>query len=451
MRKSYLLLLFSLFIPYIILCFYAHPVADDFNYALKGGFDNDFWYQWRWEYFNWNGRYFSNILVLANPIGFGYPLLYQLSALLMILLTLASIWYFLGLFQLSYKQRFFVTLLGGLLYLFQMPTIAEGIYWYTGAVTYQLGNIFGLLYLTLIIRYFYFRQHTSLFFAIPLLIISCGLNEVMLLILFFFHLCLTFFLLRKNERKSSAVLLLVIVVLCFLFVALSPGNKVRGNFFQETSHDFIRSGIYTFLQTVRFSFYWITGIPLIIASLLFLAKPAKTLLQQTFIKKITDIPLLFSTLLPFIMIALAVFPAYWSTGKLGQHRTLNVAYFFFLICWFYNLLVWLKKYELKKLRLTVSQYHLALLFLILSLAITKNGYYSSVELMNGKVKAFDRELLLREKTLTEARGIYEVKIPLLENKPKTLFVIDISEGYGMINESYGLYYDVERVIGFTKN
>ena len=56
---------------YIILAFYVHPFADDFSYAVAGMRTELLPRLWD-EYNLWNGRWFSNIMVLRGPLAVSY-------------------------------------------------------------------------------------------------------------------------------------------------------------------------------------------------------------------------------------------------------------------------------------------------------------------------------------------------------------------------------------------
>ncbi len=152
------ILLFLLVIsltPYIYLAFFAHPIADDLIYASKGEFTNILNLM-RTEYLSWNGRYISNFFVLINPIKHSL-LLYQIIPICLVALILFGARVFFRCFfkeqNLKPSSLLNITLLFTLILLGQLPTIAEGIYWYTGAITYIPPIGFTLLYFSLIYKY----------------------------------------------------------------------------------------------------------------------------------------------------------------------------------------------------------------------------------------------------------------------------------------------------------
>ena len=77
-------------------------------------------------------------------------------------------------------------------YLFVMPNIAEGIYWFTGAVTYQLSVILIITYAALLYRYlnerYLFGKTFHYLLNVIILILIIGFNEIAMLLMLFSHL-----------------------------------------------------------------------------------------------------------------------------------------------------------------------------------------------------------------------------------------------------------------------
>ena len=61
------ILLFCALCPYLYLAKFAHPISDDYCYTLLGLKENYLETAIN-EYFRWNGRYLSNLLVVLNPM-----------------------------------------------------------------------------------------------------------------------------------------------------------------------------------------------------------------------------------------------------------------------------------------------------------------------------------------------------------------------------------------------
>ncbi len=438
-----LLLVFLLLalLPYLLLSFYIHPVADDFIYALKG---EDFLKNlWR-DYTTWNGRYTSNVIVFSNTVLCGNLLLYELYPIVLIALLVFSIYWFLNI---AFKQRhgrrenLVLALIFVLLFLNLLPKESEGLYWFTGSATYILPCGFFLIYFGLAISYFrneiFLNKYFHLGCCVLLLFLLCGFNEVLTIVLLLFHL-----LYSALIRKRFLFDLLFICLAGFSFMLLAPGNSIRSLYFPE-KHQFFHSFLYSLLQTVRFSSTWILSPAFLLATIFFLPR-AK---QDYFSNHISPVVLLLAL---FSIIFVAAFAPYWTTGILGQHRTINLACFLFLLCWFF-ILASLSRFipesffQIIKTKFFQSS---AIILLMVSFFITRNGLTSWADLVSGGAKQFDAELRSRHAGLFECKkqGPIDCAVPALTVFPKSIFVLDIQpQSSSWINIDYARYYGLNSV------
>ena len=433
----YCILLVFLCLPYLLLFTYIHPAGDDFTYAFLGN-KSDFLSAWLDEYNLWNGRYFSNLLVLNNPLTYTHIGLieYRIILFLIYLTLLFSLFYFFRTFLsevYTFISCLFLVLLFNVVYLSQIPTLAEGMYWYTGVVTYQLGIIFTLLYLSFLYNYLIEKYLMANKYVHILSLISClfaliGSNEVLMLLILFFHIILLVLVYKKNIRLR--VLFFWLCLLIFLLSAVvyfAPGNKIREAYFVGVSHHFWFSIAFSLLQCFRFVFEWLNNLVIIMLSVIFI--PINSILtQRIFLFKNNFFLRPWISLLSlFALIFCCVFPAYWSTGILGQHRTVNVAYFFFIILWFVNLSIWINTYPTLFNRFK-SKYTLLLsLLCILIIATTRNSRGVIEDISSGNCNAFNQELKQRYSRLNRINPNLNKAIYLdtLTAKPVSIFIYDI--------------------------
>ena len=106
------------------------------------------------------------------------------------------------------------------------------------------------------------------------LILLIGFNETILLLLLFMHLFLFIkaFLTphsSKETKKISAVLFGVALI-ASLVVILAPGNGFRAAFFPG-NNELLHSIVFSLLQTIRFFLDWVSNLPLLFASVLFVS------------------------------------------------------------------------------------------------------------------------------------------------------------------------------------
>lgn len=451
-KLIFLLSLIAAFIPYLFISIYSNPAPDDFTYAFKGKAYNILQTIIN-EYFNWNGRYTSNVLVLINPIAFKSFIFYKIIPVLIIFLTIISYLIFVKVLIGRFISRidiYIISFLLSLLYIFQMPIISEGIYLYTGAITYQLGNICALTYISLL-TLFYKRQFVfnnkkiHLIILTIFLFLTIGFNEVIMIALLCFSL-IFLFIVHKNrlENKALANYLFLVTLVFSSFVYFAPGNLVRESYFPN-NHDIIHSIVFSIAQSIRFFLDWISSAPLLLLSILFfylnknLSKNIKLFSVSFYLSPF------YSSLLLLIVIFISVFPAYWATGILGQHRTLNVAYYLFVITWFINLTVWFNFYEnrmknIQSLNKNIS--NIILIVILGSFLFTKNGYNSITDILNGRAKSYNMQMNERYSLIKSSKDTIYFK-PITD-PPKSLFLYDITDNpEHWLNKCYTVYFECE--------
>jgi uncharacterized protein DUF6056 len=438
------------FLPYFYLCFFANPSADDFSLSGQA-MQNDFLHLMYHNYFFWNGRYISNIFIYLNPLVFGSFGAYKMVPFLIIILLVIVNYCFINqLFDKQTKQlKIIIAFILSLLFIHNMPIISEGIYWFTGAVIYLLGIIFVLFYFSYLIRIFR-KTHTiiSQLFLTLLLLVSCGFNEVLtLLIVFFLAIVSLTFHIKKLPKRN--IIITQFLFSCFFasLMIFSPGNEYRQVAY-DNAHNFSYSLIYSVLQVGRFSLKWLFSIPLVAASILYLEFNKNMRKENSLFSNSFYINRWVSLLLLFVIIFICVFPAYWATGILGQHRTLNVAYFFFLIIWFVSLTAWYNHYQ-KELKFSFKKKTKIILmsFLFVGIIFTGNGYVSLFDVFSGSANNYNKQMTNRFERLKAQKNIKGeiIVFPIINNPPKSLFTSEITNNpKEWTNQAYNLYFDIDK-------
>ncbi|HRH62601.1 MAG TPA: hypothetical protein PLI68_04665 [Bacteroidia bacterium] len=444
-------LLLLAFVPFAWIAFYCHPSADDFAYAWSSKYLGIL-SSCKRDYLNWNGRYFSNLLVFCNPISFNSFWAYKLVPLLLLITSFFSLNLLINeLFQESSigKLHTFYTAILLLIILIHLPQLAQGIYWYTGAITYQLAIILQCLYFTHLLRFFkkkYWLNHRlDLLLLLVQAAVIIGFNETAMVQLVLLHSILAIYMKNKNS-----LLLIMVVFVCSLMVVLAPGNEGRSAQF-ENNHQFVHSLVYSVLQTARFSVSWIGSLSLFTASLLSLpilyqfnrSSPAHAILK---IKPIQYLILL------GILIFASVFPAYWAMGMLAQHRTVNVACFYFIPLWFLFLSSWLQHSQnewSKRLLQFVVKYRTALLVVfIASSCLQGNLYLVSKDLLTGTASSYSTEMEMRYVHINrcKAENVSCCAVDSLKNKPLSIFNFDLDKNPEYwINKGEAAYFGITKI------
>ncbi len=430
-QKSILIYFLLLaFLPYCYLSFFSQPIAEDFGFAFQFQEHESFNELLKNSYLTMNGRYVSNVFMYLNPLSFNSFLGYKLFPILLIALLILGNYTFIKSLKITQQKResFIYGLVVSIIFLHNLPIISEGLYWYTGSSIYLLGLVFTLFFLSGAAHLFHnYKNKKVLVGTSALLFLVCGFNEVLTLVIVSLLFFITLFLFYKNRPSKKVFLILAILAFAFAFLMIfAPGNTFREGMY-PSGGDVSNTVFMSVLQTLRFGFIWVFSIPIIFASIL--------LYQQVITKKIRVINLgkevkWISLLFLPIIIIFCVAPPYWYTGILGQHRTLNVAYFFFIIVWFLNVAFWSEfvKQKRDKLNLKLSQ-KVYIALLLIGILFTGNGFNALSDIFSGDAKKFNEQMKCRHTVLLNSQEEPPKKIALkpITFKPKILFVMDISK------------------------
>ena len=425
----FIVLLCLSLLKYFLLASHAHPVADDFCYAAKSRGAS----LWAWsfsEWMNWNGRYASNLLMIHGPLTWSTEFLpgYRMVPVLLILSTFLSFWFFLRRAMehaLTTGQEMLGALAFLLLYLNLMPDLGECFYWYTGAVTYQLGSILMLVHLGLLFKTRSGWKHAFvLLLNVLLAAVITGMDEIHMLLMLGLHAGRFVWLVRKRSGHWAGLLLLGVVGTGAALMYLAPGNAIRGGMFADT-HLFWRSLGMSALQAVRFVGTWVLSPALLAFSVLYISVHRYLRDHVPAFGRMLQLSPWVAAALPFLLVMASTFPAYWGTGLLGQHRTINVAYIFFIPLWFLNLSLWLERPLMRNIQRLVLPPKATIAFLVialLSLNLTHNGFAANSDLLSGRAANYDRTMSQRETDVRNAALAPEARVNFirLEHPPRTL-------------------------------
>lgn len=418
------LTLFLAYFPFIYHSFFAFPSADDFDYATLGNeYSIDLVLN---ERYRWNGRYISNFLVLANPIRWDAFLLYQI----MPILCLFSVWTSLLLFirritKASWEQSFLFASIIQLITLLTLSGVNEAYYWFTGSVTYTLGLCVFLFWVGLVL------SNGNMIGIIVLQFLFSGFNEVLALFGMVFLILQLFS--RKHFFKYGLLIILQIAVLVYIISA--PGNNVRSSAYkidQNILSFFLESILYFF----RFALEWIFSLPSILLGLLILSFPPQRIFKNQFLNSLKLF--IFSNLALFLSIAAPIF----TTGILGQYRTIHMAGVLYIFTFFYFLIS--LRVKLKSPLLVLSKQKRVIALFALSLFVWKNSFWGWQDIFLGKTVSYYNEQQSRIQLLNNCKknNMEVCEVPFIQSKPYLLFTYDIKEDAShWINRSYNHYID----------
>lgn len=343
-----ILLLIIIMALYSYLSAFCHPIADDFTYSVLLQ-KQSIWESTLYVYTHITGRYFSNFLMVINPMAFHQLFIYKLLPVFVILFTFTILLLFFKQITNSiFKNNSYVlaSLLFTALLLTFMPNLSEGIYWYTGYATYHLSVVFLLAYIVLTIRLLKQNNKYSwlnLLFSILLLFAVMGFNEYITVIVFLSLIVINYLFYKHKKVNSTLLVHLLLGCMFFVLIIFSPGNFARDNLYPN-NHQFFQSVAMSLLQTLRFSLKWI-NLTLVLVSILYLPIHQQLKNKVPIFKNSFYLTPSLSTFILFSILFIAAFLPYFATGILGQHRTINLAYFIFLLFWFINITVWLNYFR----------------------------------------------------------------------------------------------------------
>ncbi|UYZ58427.1 DUF6056 family protein [Hymenobacter latericus] len=335
-------------LPFLALCWYAHPSADDFLMATQVGKNGHFG-QITYLYTQWTGRYTSAVLwALLHPVTYGfitegYGLVCLLTILAVPVAGFAMLRLLLGK-HFSRGQLWSGSGLLTLLFLFQMPSPAEAFYWVTSNYNYLLPAVLTLVWLGVLAQYANSAsrqtQRNWLVAACLLAVAIVGGNETnaVPLLLGTGAVALLSSLQQRRIARGYVVLALVVAAACAATI-LAPGNFVRLD--QSTRQ-------YTWWQALdkggltayRLVVNWLgNGVLAAVAGLL--APVAFRLSKKADLplNRLARRPLLMLVLMA-VSLVLLMFVAFWTTSLAMPPRSKNVLYLFFLVWWFLHAYAW---------------------------------------------------------------------------------------------------------------
>lgn len=444
------MLLISLGRYFIAACF-AHPFGDDFSYAVAGMRTELLPRLWD-EYNLWNGRWASNPLVLRGPLILGIDdglWLYRAIPCLLLAFGLCSA-RSLGQALLPGLSPRDSWLAGGMLLILGLqglPDPGEGIYWYTGAITYFLPATLIWFLLSIWIRAWHegWEMPLSRAFGAGLLaMVISGFNELHMVFMVLLHVALLLRVRADRKRLIPHVWIpMGLVLIGATVMLLAPGNGVRGAQF-PLSHELGRTVLWGSMQSGRFIALWLLS-PVFLSALFVAVGHAMSLRRASVWLEDVRLPgplPLSALILGFVLVAMAL--PYWATGLLGQHRTVNATWLFIL-----PLVVLLVLVQLHRRGLSAMQVGLrnaAALVLAMALLFTGTSGTLTRDMASGRMASFDALLQERYDLLRDAAMTGEARVNLepLHDPPATFHFLDAGTDPGYwVNRSLAFYFGAD--------
>lgn len=449
---------FGLLTMFIGLSFFAWPSADDF--CIAASFRQfgilDILSQ---SYFGSSGRYAT--VFTMSPFGKYDNIVgvYPYAAIVVLVSTWLSFSFLawtISRHVCPFRFPFLAGAIATMLFIAGTPDPAQTFYWLAGSFTYQMGNVFSILFIALCIR----RETATdgkasrsvlLLLSAGLTIAAIGSNEVSMILTVMLIACGTWYSVRKQRQSRWFWLTLLFIGIVFTLISvLAPGNFQR---FSSIEGDaMIRPTpwmaviLYIPWVTLRI-LYWLSN-PGLWASafvmLIFTAESARNILYQEG---------------PFRRSFLAV-PVFWICGIFALNaigflinryplpeRAESVVFLFFLLGWYPSFLIlgnFLAADHIrnhgKRLMLTT------MILLLVGMLGAPNVFEGYKDTYRGYRYAKEMQARFAQIDAAIQRGDKEITLSSISRPPRTLFATDItSDPKNFRNACLGTYYGFDTV------
>lgn len=428
----------ALALPLIGLAFYNVPsAADDFCFALNT-LKFGFWQGQQYYYDGWTGRYFSTMLMHANPLVWGWFGWYKVFPVLVLGLLGHSFFCLLNAFTERSQSRWQVLVCTAgfvFLYLYGLPSVVENFFWLPGVVGYPVPLILMAYLFAELIERNSSTPKRPVVYALRLLWASflvfavVGSNETPLLALTILLGSVMGLRLLYRLPLNAYWLGLLGVLGCSIYLDLSaPGNALRMSY-NPVSGLLIPSVISSLQETFVHIADWVLHTPLLWFTAFFVPIASQWLGSRPS-HRLFELHPAFTLLIWLGVMSVGIFPGYYGVGIAPPPRTINVVYWLFLFGWFYNVLVilhfgqqrwsWqaraLPRYA--KLIMAVSLLH--------SLSQNPNARMLYGDLLKGRARAYQATMQARYAYIDQHKMLPMVAVDSLVVRPKSLFTEDIS-------------------------
>ena len=332
-------------LPFCILAFCNHPVGIhewDWVSNLGGEFDNQsFWAYQKDSYMVNGGRFSSAALMSLTPYWYT---IFNFQALFCIFILLFVLFLYFLLKKIYQEDNFKMPLLyltlGILLaYFTTVSSVFDSVFRFSAILTYQIGFLFLLIFLTYSIPAFYEKKmsNTNLFVCTLLGFALPGFNEISMIAVCYLGIILSFFYWKKNKNIPNWLIIIALSIAFSCIIAIfAPGNFHRSGEYQADNFGLIKCIVLTFACSIFSIFSWFSNAQLILLALLsfptLLYFAQKEQVQKVFNKPFTAL------LLTFLFVPLAYFPLLYGTkGASFAERVIDLTFLHCCLGWFYTL------------------------------------------------------------------------------------------------------------------
>ena len=425
--RKHIILLFVLLLaalaPYCYAACYIVPLADDYSNGWEALRHPDLISAVSYMYHKWSGRYTAHLLVMLNPFIKWGTTGYELASLLMIATGIGVNYAVIRRIISNEAGRWLAALTIQLLFLFQLPDLSEGIYWYNGYMLYYLpGLVFAVCILLVTDILDDGMSYVKGLLALILILIMAGFNEPMAVISLLFFTALSVFAFRRYPRaRLFTILCFGVAFIGVLLVWRAPGNNIRASQF-HFDRNILKIVLMTHLQILRFVADWVSNLPFIFLSIVVIIRAEKINARWA-----DSIRLWWIGTALYIVMLLCIMLPYWFTGVLGQQRTVNMAYFFFIPLVFVTLVkISRARFAFRVLSFMSSERVMVMIVAvsIFFMALTKNGYKLGYDIAYGTFPKYKAEQIAREEIIRRNLHNDTFRPDPIQNRPLSITLYD---------------------------
>lgn len=254
------------FIPLLVISFYNHPSADDYNYSVYTmnilhtsgiwGILSGMFKTVKEFYFSWQGTYSAVAIMSLQPSIWGNDFYFMGTWILLFSLIFSTFIIFKNLGKLI-KTNKYNSFLVAAMFLFitiqTIPSLVQGLYWWNGSSYYSLFYSFFLIEVALMISYIMNSKKSSYICLLILSFVIAGGNLIIALqqcIFLFLYSLISY--IQKKDIKPTGILLVSIIGL--LISALAPGNAKRQALVQGMPA--LKAIVMSFIEGIKHIIKW---------------------------------------------------------------------------------------------------------------------------------------------------------------------------------------------------
>lgn len=419
-------------LPFLILSAFTHPQNDDFGfavYSLAYGFvgANAEWYK------VWTGRYFATAVMSVSPVVFWSLAAYKcVPAVIMGLLSCGSFRLVSALSppDTEGSTRWLLALSLVALFLVGMPNVVQGIYWMTGAVTYQLGVALLLFVVASVLLLPQVTRRSARWrrIAAAAFLAACatGTSEVVAMYVVGSLVAVLAIAWMRTRRVDGAIVVVLGAAVVGTAVALaSPGNFVRARL---SDRDAAGALLSAFSAATSYAWKWLSTGPILPLAILLIPVFAKAARRA-------DRPPLHPALTVPVSAAVffaSFFPPLYAGGiqidgeiiiAPLETRTVNVMYGFFLLAFFWNvysITAWTVARRPGSVRLVIPiRVALVAAAMVALVGPSSNLRMAYGDVVSGAARRYDEAQMRRYRTLASCP--WDVcGVPAIHDRPETL-------------------------------